>query len=148
MKILVVHGPNLNLLGAREPETYGTLTLKDIDERIKSHADAHGAAVTCHQSNHEGEIIDLIQRHAGPAAKEPHDGVVINPGAYTHYSYAIRDALVAAGVPAIEVHLSNIQGREEFRSRSVIAGACQGQISGFGYRSYLLALDVLLDSDS
>ena len=137
MNILVVHGPNLNLLGTREPEVYGTDTLEEINSRITAFAKKRGAAVTFFQSNHEGEIIDEIQ-------KSSCDALVINPGAYTHYSHAIRDAIQAAGRPAIEVHLSNIHGREPFRSRSVIAPACRGQISGFGAQSYLLAIEALV----
>ncbi|MEE9269680.1 MAG: type II 3-dehydroquinate dehydratase [Candidatus Krumholzibacteria bacterium] len=137
MNILVVHGPNLNLLGTREPEVYGTDTLEEINSRITAFAKKRDAAVTFFQSNHEGEIIDEIQ-------KSSHDALVINPGAFTHYSHAIRDAIQAAGKPAIEVHLSNIHGREPFRSRSVIAPACRGQISGFGPTSYLLAIEALV----
>lgn len=144
MKILVIHGPNLNLLGTREPEIYGTLSLREINARIRAHAKKRGASVSAHQSNHEGEIIDLIQKHTSPQARKRHDALIINPGAYTHTSYAIRDAVRACGVPAVEVHLSNLHGREEFRTRSVIAAVCRGQISGFGYVSYLLAIDALV----
>ncbi|MFQ5511343.1 MAG: type II 3-dehydroquinate dehydratase [Candidatus Krumholzibacteriia bacterium] len=136
MKILVIHGPNLNLLGTREPEIYGTDTLEDINKRISEFAGTHGATVTFFQSNDEGAIIDAIQQSSC-------DALVINPGAYTHYSHAIRDAIQAVARPAVEVHLSNIHGREPFRSRSVIAPACRGQISGFGATSYLLAVEAL-----
>ena len=140
MNILVVHGPNLNLLGTREPEVYGTDTLEEINKRIEDYAKTRGVAVTFFQSNQEGVIIDAIQ-------KSDCDALVINPAAYTHYSHAIRDAIQATGKPAVEVHLSNIHGREPFRSRSVIAPACRGQITGFGSMSYLLAIKAL-SSDS
>ncbi len=136
MNILVVHGPNLNLLGTREPEVYGTDTLEEINKRIEDYAKTRGVAVTFFQSNREGAIIDAIQ-------ESDCDALVINPAAYTHYSHAIRDAIQATGKPAVEVHLSNIHGREPFRSRSVIAPACRGQITGFGSMSYLLAIKAL-----
>lgn len=136
MNILIIHGPNLNLLGTREPEIYGTDTLEEINTRIQAFAKERGAEVTCFQSNDEGAIIDEIQ-------KSSCDALVINPAAYTHYSHAIRDAIQAVGKPAVEVHLSNIHGRERFRSRSVIAPACIGQITGFGLKSYLLAIEAL-----
>ena len=136
MNILVVHGPNLNLLGTREPDIYGTDTLEEINKRIEDFAKKRGVAVTFFQSNQEGAIIDAIQ-------ESDCDALVINPAAYTHYSHAIRDAIQATGKPAVEVHLSNIHGREPFRSRSVIAPACRGQISGFGATSYLLAVETL-----
>lgn len=146
MKILVLHGPNLNLLGRREPEHYGTLTLAEIDDRIRDHARARGVTVTTLQSNAEGALIDRI--HAAAAGgPEACDAIVINPAAYTHYSIAIRDALAAVGLPAIEVHLSNIHAREAFRSESVIARVCRGQISGLGWRGYLLAIDALALGD-
>ncbi len=141
MKILVIHGPNLNLLGVREPDVYGRLTLDEINERIRSHAQERGAIVSVRQFNAEGDIIDAIHeagRHGSPGAC---DAIVINPGAYTHYSIAIRDAIRAVGVPAIEVHLSNIYGREEFRRTSVIAPVCRAHIVGLGYRGYLFAID-------
>jgi len=141
MKILVIHGPNLNLLGTREPDVYGKQTLDEVNTRIKEHARPKGAKVSFFQSNHEGEIIDAIQDSTGK-----HDGIVINPGAFTHYSLAIRDAIRAVGIPTVEVHISNIHGREPFRKHSVTAAACTGQISGFGDRSYLLAIDALLTS--
>jgi 3-dehydroquinate dehydratase-2 len=144
MKILVIHGPNLNLLGTREPEIYGTETLSEIDARIRARAGERGVTVEILQSNHEGAIIDRIHAAASEGADRC-DGVVINPGAYTHYSLAIRDAIAGTGLPAIEVHLSNIHAREPMRRRSVIAPVCRGQISGFGARSYLLAIDALMD---
>lgn len=140
MKVLVIHGPNLNLLGSREPKVYGTKTLDEVNAVVQAHADARGVEVSFFQSNHEGDIIDEIQQATGS-----HDAIVINPGAFTHYSLAIRDALLAVGLPAVEVHISNIHGREEFRTTSVIAAACRGQISGFGSRCYALAIDALLD---
>jgi 3-dehydroquinate dehydratase-2 len=139
-RIRVVHGPNLNLLGRREPEVYGRLTLAEIDERLVGYGRRAGIQVTTFQSNYEGALIDAIQDAAGQA-----DGLVINPGAYTHYSYAIRDAIAGVGLPAVEVHLSNVHAREAFRRISVIAPVCVGQISGFGWQSYRLAIEALCD---
>lgn len=135
MRILVIHGPNLNLLGRREQEVYGTSTLADIDERLAERAQELGVSVECVQSNHEGAIVDLLQGAAGRA-----DAVLLNPGAFTHYSYAIRDAVAATTVPVVEVHISNIAAREEFRRHSVIAAVCAGQVSGMGPASYLAGL--------
>ena len=138
--ILVLHGPNLNLLGQRETSVYGRLTLAEVDAAIAQHAAARGAKVECRQSNHEGVLVDAIQT----AADQGFTAVVLNPGALTHYSYALRDAIAAVTVPVIEVHLSNIHAREAFRHQSVTAPACRGQISGFGLQSYLLGLDAAL----
>lgn len=140
MRILVIHGPNLNLLGRREPAVYGGETLEEINRRLREKAvetSCSGSPVTLDflQSNHEGDIVDAIQE-----ATEKADGILINPGALAHYSYAIRDALAAAGKPAVEVHLSNIYAREEFRHQSVVAPVVNGQISGFGAMSYVLGL--------
>lgn len=139
-KILVLHGPNLNLLGTREPEVYGRSTLADINANLVSLAAGRGSTVKTDQSNHEGQLIDWIHEAMSWA-----DGILINPGAYTHYSYAIRDAIAGSGLPCIEVHISNVQGREEFRKKSVVAAVCVGSISGFGWKSYVLGLDALLD---
>lgn len=138
VKYLVIHGPNLNLLGMREPEIYGTVTLQEINQRLLTEAETFDVKLEIIQSNSEGEIIDAIHRASS------FDGIIINPAAYTHYSLAIYDALRAVKLPTVEVHLSQIHGREEFRSRSVIAPACIGQISGFGFNSYLLALRALV----
>lgn len=135
MHVLVIHGPNLNLLGVREPEIYGSKTLAQIDREIQASALALGVTVRIVQSNHEGAIIDELHRADATA-----DAVILNPGAYTHYSYAIADAVAAITLPVIEVHLSNIAARESFRRTSVIAPACVGSIAGFGPQSYLLAL--------
>jgi 3-dehydroquinate dehydratase-2 len=134
MKVLVIHGPNLNLLGSRESEIYGTKTLEDIDGMLRSLAEELGVEVVIKQSNHEGEIVDMIQESKDFGA------IIINPAAYTHTSVAIRDAIAAVEVPAVELHLSNIHSREEFRQKSLIAPVAYGQISGFGFESYLLAL--------
>jgi 3-dehydroquinate dehydratase-2 len=136
LKISVIHGPNLNLLGLREPDIYGTDTFDETNRKIREHAKGIGVEVRIVQSNHEGEIIDAIQDAVGWA-----DAIVINPGAYTHYSYAIADALRAVRLPTVEVHISNVHAREEYRRESVIAAAATGQIAGFGTASYLLALD-------
>ncbi len=140
MKILILHGPNLNLLGTREPEIYGSMTLEDINNKIIELGKELGAEITCLQSNHEGALIDALH-DARPWAA----GVVFNPGAYTHTSIALRDAISAIQIPVIEVHLSNVYAREEFRHISMISAVCKGKILGFGWRSYLLALRALVE---
>jgi 3-dehydroquinate dehydratase-2 len=140
LRVLVIHGPNLNLLGTRDPSIYGSTTLPEIDERLRQRARARGAEVVAAQSNLEGEIVDLLHR----ARAEKFDAVVINPGGYSHTSVAIRDAIEASGVPTVEVHLSNIHARESFRHTSLTAARCIGLVSGFGPRSYELGLDAAL----
>lgn len=135
-RLLIVHGPNLNLLGEREPEIYGSMTLADINREIEDHARENACEPRIFQSNGEGELIDFIHQNRQWA-----DGIIINPGAYTHYSYAIRDAIAAVALPAYEVHLSDIHQREEFRRISVIRDVCVAQITGLGWRSYLAAMD-------
>ena len=137
---LVLHGPNLNLLGTREPAVYGRVSLADVDRLIREHGRKLGIRVESRQSNHEGQLIDWLQA----ARKDGFLGVVFNPGAFTHYSIALRDAVAAIDLPVVEVHLSNIHAREDFRRHSIIAAATRGQISGFGPQSYLLGLDALL----
>ncbi len=139
LKILLIHGPNLNLLGWREPEIYGRETLDEINARVKRVADENRAEVRVVQSNSEGALIDAIQD-----ARQWADGIIINPGAYTHYSYAIRDALAAVHLPTIEVHLSNVFAREPFRHTSVLTPVVTGYICGLGWRGYLVALQALL----
>ena len=138
MHVLVIHGPNLNLLGTREPALYGTTTLAEVDAAVAGEAAGLGLTVETVQHNSEGAIIDAIH-----AARERVAAIVINPGAYSHYSYAIRDALAAAGLPAVEVHLTNVAAREPFRAHSVVAPACIGSVAGFGKISYCLALRAL-----
>ena len=140
MKVLVLHGPNLNMLGTREPEIYGDLTLEQIDVFINQRANELGVEVVTAQSNIEGELVTLIQDAAGWA-----DAILINPGGYSHTSVAIRDAIAAVDLPTIEVHLSNPSAREEFRQTDIVATACTGVVSGFGWRSYLLALQAITE---
>jgi 3-dehydroquinate dehydratase-2 len=140
LNVLVLHGPNLNLLGTRETKIYGHSTLDDINQKLIVMAEAQGAELQLFQSNHEGALIDSIHK-----THEWANGILINPGAYTHYSYALRDAIAGVGLPTIEIHLSNIHNREAFRHVSVIAPVCIGQIAGFGWRSYSLGLQALID---
>jgi len=141
MRILLVNGPNLNTLGEREPDIYGSLTLPDIEARVREEAQSLDVELHAFQSNHEGEIIDFIQAEAPNSA-----GIIINPGALTHYSLALRDALAACGLPVVEVHISNIYGREPFRHHSVTAGVSRGLIAGLGWRGYLAALRSLVET--
>ncbi len=138
MKILIINGPNLNMLGIREPEKYGNETLADINANIKKYCDENSIDVEFYQSNIEGEIINKIH-----SARCNFDGIIMNAGAFTHYSYAIRDAIPVAEMPVVEVHLTNVHSREEFRHKSVIAPVCKGQICGFGSNSYLVAIRAL-----
>jgi 3-dehydroquinate dehydratase II len=140
MKILVLHGPNLNLLGTREPEVYGLMTLGDINNKLIELGKELGADIQCVQSNHEGALIDALHQ-----ARTSMDGVIFNPGGYTHTSIALRDAVSAIQIPVIEVHLSNVYAREEFRHVSMISAVCKGKIVGLGWRSYMLGLRALVD---
>lgn len=138
-KILVLHGPNLNLLGQREPEIYGSITLDDINRKMTARGEAAGIRLDFLQSNHEGVLVDAIQE-----AQQKYAFIILNAAAFTHYSIALRDAIAAVDVPVVEVHLSNIHRREEFRRRSVIAPVAMGQIAGFGADSYLAALEIVI----
>jgi 3-dehydroquinate dehydratase-2 len=140
MKILILHGPNLNLLGTREPEIYGNLTLEAINSRLVELGKTLGVEVICKQSNHEGALIDALQE--APAWAE---GIVFNPAGYTHTSVALRDTIAAISVPVVEVHLSNVYGRETFRHTSLISAVCAGKVVGFGWRSYTLGLQAVVD---
>jgi 3-dehydroquinate dehydratase II len=139
-QILVLNGPNLNLLGTREPELYGRQTLAEINHELEKVAAAHNATLRIEQSNHEGVLIDAVHE-----ARDWANGILINPGAFTHTSYALRDSIAAVALPAVELHLSNVHARESFRRRSVLAPVCLGQVAGFGAYSYILALLALLD---
>ena len=139
MKILIIHGPNLNLLGKREPQIYGGKTLEEVDDILGRQAESLGVEIATFQSNHEGAIIDFIQKESSGA-----EGIIVNPGALTHYGLSLRDALADTNLPIIEVHLSNIYAREEFRHHSVIAPIAKGQISGLGWRGYVAALQILV----
>jgi 3-dehydroquinate dehydratase-2 len=136
MNVLFLNGPNLNLLGQREPHLYGATTLREIEDRVRQRAQQIGAEIEFRQTNHEGDLVTWVQE-----ARGKFDAIVLNAGAYTHTSVALRDAIAGSGVPTVEVHLSNIHAREEFRQRSLIAPVCAGQISGFGPASYLLGLE-------
>ena len=136
--VLILNGPNLNILGRRPIGHYGTMTLEQINERISEHASKLELEVTFYQSNHEGNLVDHIQENWGN-----YEGIIINPGALTYYGYSLKDALIDANIPIIEVHLSNIHGREDWRSNSIIADVAQGQIAGFGWRSYTAAIDLM-----
>jgi 3-dehydroquinate dehydratase-2 len=140
MNVLVIHGPNLDLLGKREPEIYGSATLAEIDSRIEHLGESLGISVRAVQHNSEGAMIEELHRAAGQV-----DGIIINPAAFTHYAFALRDAIAAIGTPTVEVHLSNVHAREPFRAQSVVSAVCRGTIAGFGAESYCLALRALAD---
>lgn len=135
MRIIVINGPNLNRLGVREPGVYGSKTLTDLEQRLLVFGDVEGIDVSCFQSNHEGDLIDAIHE-----ANDQYEGIIINPGAFTHYSYAIRDAIASVNIPTIEVHISNVHAREDFRHTSVTAPVTMGQIVGLGFKGYELAM--------
>ncbi|WP_276915966.1 type II 3-dehydroquinate dehydratase [Parvibacter caecicola] len=140
-KVLLMNGPNLNMLGVRDPAIYGSDTLASIEQMVEEYGRAHGVQVDCFQSNHEGALVDALQ-----AARGNYDGIVYNPGAHTHYSYALHDAVECIDVPVVEIHISDISKREEFRRTSVIAPACIAQVKGLGKEGYLRAIDILLKS--
>ena len=140
MKVLILNGVNLNMTGIREKGFYGSLTLDEINEKIKTECEKKGIECDFYQSNHEGDIVDKLHE-----ARTAYDGVVLNAGAFTHYSYAIRDAISACEIPVVEVHMSNVHKREEFRHKSVLSDVCKGVIAGFGYKSYILGAEALLN---
>jgi len=140
LNILVINGPNLNLLGIREPDVYGSETLSDIENWLNEQPESNGHIIFWFQSNHEGDLIDRIHEAMGNS-----DGIIINPGAFTHYSYALRDAISSVNIPTVEVHLTDIQSREDFRKLSVITDVCIKQVTGFGKKSYLIGLQAILD---
>lgn len=140
MRFFILNGPNLNLLGQREPGVYGEESYETLCEMVQDHAAAHDSEAVCYQSNHEGTLIDAIH-----AAQGVYDAIIFNPGAFTHYSYALLDALKAVSVPTVEVHISNVHKREEFRHKSVTAPACVGQICGLGLYGYIAAMDYFLE---
>jgi 3-dehydroquinate dehydratase II len=141
MRILLLNGPNLNMLGTREPEIYGHDTLDEIVAKVFGMAQELGVEVTALQSNHEGALVDFIQQNQATA-----DAIIINPGAFGHYSYAIRDAISGSNLPTVEVHISNVHARERFRERMVLSAVCKGVVTGFGWRGYLYALDLLVSA--
>ncbi|MBB5173087.1 type II 3-dehydroquinate dehydratase [Texcoconibacillus texcoconensis] len=138
-KVLILNGPNLNRLGTREPDVYGRESLEDLKKRLDKFGNKRGVSIRMEQSNHEGELVDLLH-----TAEEDCQGIVINPAAFTHYSYALRDAIASLSIPTVEVHLSNVHARESFRQTSVTAPVCVGQLSGFGFLGYEMAIDYLL----
>ncbi|MBQ2897092.1 MAG: type II 3-dehydroquinate dehydratase [Clostridia bacterium] len=140
MKVLILNGVNLNMTGIREKGFYGSLTLDEINEKIKTECEKKGIECDFYQSNHEGDIVDKLHE-----ARTAYDGVVLNAGAFTHYSYAIHDAISACEIPVVEVHMSNVHKREEFRHKSVLSDVCKGVIAGFGYKSYILGAEALLN---
>lgn len=142
--LLVLNGPNLNRLGLREPDVYGNQTLEDLERQCEAWGAELGEAVTCRQSNFEGQLLEWIQE----AQEQGFTGIVINPGALTHYSYALRDAISGQVLPVVEVHISNVDAREDFRHKSVTAAVCKGKISGLGFLGYRLAMEYLTDRDS
>ena len=141
MEILILHGPNLNLLGTREPEVYGSMTLESLNEKLIAEGQKLGVEITCQQSNHEGTLIDALHN-----ASEWADGVVFNPAGYTHTSVALRDAIASIEIPVVEVHISNVYAREKFRHKSLVSAVCVGKISGFGWKSYLLGMIALSEA--
>ena len=140
MNILVINGPNLNLLGIREPDVYGSETLSDIENWLNEQSESNGHIIFWFQSNHEGDLIDRIHEAMGNS-----DGIIINPGAFTHYSYALRDAISSVNIPTVEVHLTDIESREDFRKSSVVTDVCIKRVTGFGKKSYLIGLQAILD---